>query len=416
MGACSRAKTTSGGRLHLLGLVSDGGVHAHIDHLFALLEGAKANGVPNTFIHFFSDGRDTSPTSGAGFVQNVIDTTRELSYGQLSTIMGRYYAMDRDKRWERILIAYEGLVEGKGTTSSLSEVVNLVKSNYSANPQITDEFLKPIIINKEGLIRENDTLVFFDYRADRMRQITETFGVQQYFEPKKEIPKNLKIYSMTQYKKEFPFESLYPPVVPKNVLAEVLSSKSQPQYHCAETEKYAHVTFFFNGGQEKEFPGEVRKMVPSPKVATYDLQPEMNCKGVAEALSEAMASKKYPFLMCNFAPPDMVGHTGKYDAAVKACAATDEAIGIVKKSCEDNGYVLLVTADHGNAEKMFDDKKGPHTAHTTNRVPFIMANTTHKFGSVSHNAALCDVAPTVLDLMQIPVPEKDMTGKSLLSH
>ncbi|CAG2100935.1 unnamed protein product [Medioppia subpectinata] len=414
--ACSRAKSTSSGRLHLLGLVSDGGVHAHIDHLFALLEGAKVNAVPNTYIHFFSDGRDTSPTSGAGFVQQVIDKTKELSYGSLSTIMGRYYAMDRDKRWERIQIAYEGLFEGKGTETTLDQVVDVVKQNYAANPTITDEFLKPIIINKEGLIRENDTLVFIDYRADRMRQITETLGVQQYFEPKKNIPKNLAIYSMTQYKKEFPFKSLYPPVVPKNVLAEVLGSKGLPQYHCAETEKYAHVTFFFNGGQEKEFAGEVRQMVGSPKVATYDLQPEMNCKGVGEALAAAIASKKYPFLMCNFAPPDMVGHTGKYEAAVKACAATDVAIGVVKKACEDNGYVLLVTADHGNAEKMYDNKRGPHTAHTTNRVPFIMANTTHKFGTLSHNAALCDVAPTVLDLLGIPVPEQDMTGRSLISH
>ena len=330
--------------------------------------------------------------------------------------MGRYYAMDRDKRWERIQIAYEGLVEGKGTETTLAEVVNLVKQNYAANPQITDEFLKPIIVNKEGIIRENDTLVFIDYRADRMRQISETFGVQQYFEPKKDIPKGLKLYTMTQYKKEFPFESLYPPVVPKNVLAEVISAKGEPQFHCAETEKYAHVTFFFNGGQEAAFPGEDRKMVPSPKVATYDLQPEMNCKGVGEAMAEAIALKKYPFVMCNFAPPDMVGHTGKYEAAVKACAATDVAIGVIKKACEDHGYILLITADHGNAEKMYDANKGPHTAHTTNRVPFIMANSDKKFASISHNAALCDVAPSVLDLIGIPIPEKDITGKSLISH
>ncbi|XP_054168110.1 2,3-bisphosphoglycerate-independent phosphoglycerate mutase-like [Oppia nitens] len=415
--ACTRAKTTSNGRLHLLGLVSDGGVHAHINHLFSLLEGAKVNGVPNTYIHFFSDGRDTSPTSGVGFIQQVIDKTKELSYGNLSTIMGRYYAMDRDKRWERIQIAYEGLVEGKGVETTLDDVIGVVKSNYEANPTVTDEFLKPIIINKEGLIRENDTLVFIDYRADRMRQITETLGVEQHFEPKKQIPNNLKIYTMTQYKKEFPFDILYPPSVPKNVLAEVISSKGWPQYHCAETEKYAHVTFFFNGGQEKEFTGEERKMVQSPKVATYDLQPEMNAKGVGEALAEAIATKKYPFIMCNFAPPDMVGHTGKYEAAVVACAATDKAIGVVKTACEQNGYVLLVTADHGNAEKMYaDSNKSPLTSHTTNRVPFIMANTDKKFASISHDTALCDVAPTVLDLLGIPIPEQDMTGKSLIAH
>lgn len=393
-------------------MVSDGGVHAHIDHLFALLEAAKILGVPNTYIHFFSDGRDTSPTSGAGFVQQVIDKTKE--YGHLSTIMGRYYAMDRDKRWERILIAYEGLFEGKGTETTLAEVVNVVKQNYAAD--VTDEFLKPIIVNKEGLIKENDTLVFFDYRADRMRQITETIGVKQHFEPKKDLPKNLKIYTMTQYKKEFPFENLYPPVIPKNVLAEVIASKGLPQLHCAETEKYAHVTFFFNGGQEVAFEGEDRKLIPSPKVATYDLQPEMNCKGVAEAMAEAIKTKKYAFVMCNFAPPDMVGHTGKYEAAVKACAATDQAIGIIKKACEENDYILLITADHGNAEKMYDSKGGPLTSHTTNRVPFIMANTDKKFASISHNAALCDVAPTVLDLLGVAVPVADMTGKSLISH
>jgi len=397
-----------------LGLVSDGGVHAHIDHLFALLEGAKVNKVPQTFIHFFSDGRDTSPTSGEGFIQQVIDKTKALDYGSLSTIMGRYYAMDRDKRWERIQIAFEGLVEGKGERTSLEEAVNVVKRNYSEG--VTDEFLKPIIINENGLIKENDTLVFIDYRADRMRQITETFGVEQHFDPPKAIPKNLKLITMTQYKKEFPFANLYPPVVPKNVLAEVLGNKGWPQYHCAETEKYAHVTFFFNGGQEKPFPLEDREMVPSPKVATYDLQPEMNCKGVAEALSKAIASQKYPFVMCNFAPPDMVGHTGKYEAAVKACTATDEAIGIVKNACEQNNYVMLVTADHGNAEKMYDDKKGPHTAHTTNRVPFLMTNTDKKFGNISHNAALCDVATTVLDLLGVEIPVEDMTGKSLLGH
>jgi 2,3-bisphosphoglycerate-independent phosphoglycerate mutase len=410
--ACNRAKNTSGGRLHLLGLVSDGGVHSHINHLFALIEGANVNDVPETYIHFFSDGRDTSPTSGANFVQQVIDKTKELNYGILSTIMGRYYAMDRDKRWERIQIAFEGLVEGKGEKTTLEKAVEVVKANYSED--VTDEFLKPIIINENGLIRDNDTLVFIDYRADRMRQITETFGVEQHFDPLKNIPKNIKLYTMTQYKKEFPFACLYPPIIPKNVLAEVISNKGLPQYHCAETEKYAHVTFFFNGGQEKSFPHEDRELIQSPKVATYDLQPEMSCKGVAEALAKAIASQKYPFVMCNFAPPDMVGHTGKYEAAVKACAATDEAIGIVKKACEQNNYVMLVTADHGNAEKMFDEKKGPHTAHTTNRVPFIMTNTDKRFGTISHNAALCDVAPTVLDFLGVEIPEKDMTGKSLL--
>lgn len=281
---------------------------------------------------------------------------------------------------------------------------------------VTDEFLKPIIVNREGLIQDNDTLIFINYRADRVRQITETLGIRQNFDtPKENMPKNIEIITMTEYKKEFPFKQLYPPGIPKNVLAEVVSSAQWPQFHTAETEKYAHVTFFFNGGQEKEFPGEDRVMVPSPKVATYDLQPEMNCAGVADEMVKAMALKKYPFVMCNFAPPDMVGHTGKYEPAVKACMATDKAIGVVKKGCEENGYVLLITADHGNAEKMYDDNGGPLTSHTTNRVPFSMSNTTMKFNGGGHNAALCDVAPTVLDLLGLPIPTADMTGKSLLA-
>mgnify|MGYP002649218797 CR=1 FL=1 len=436
--ACERAKTVSGGRLQLLGLVSDGGVHAHIEHLYSLLEGAKVNGVPTTYVHFFSDGRDTSPTSGAGFVQAVLDRCKALGYGSLATIMGRYYAMDRDKRWERIQLAVEGLVDGVGEKTTPEEVVAVVKKNYANSEysetkqnkavskwhhqnnclftlvDVTDEFLKPIIVNSEGLLRDNDTLVFIDYRADRMRQITETIGIKTPFE-KANMPKGLELFTMTEYKKEFPFRQLYPATVPKNVLAEVVSAAGWPQFHTAETEKYAHVTFFFNGGQEKAFPGEERQLVSSPKVATYDLQPEMSCAGVGEAVAAAVATKKYPFVMCNFAPPDMVGHTGKYEPAVKACAATDRAIGVIKAACEAAGYALLITADHGNAEKMYDDKGGPLTSHTTNRVPFVLHNTTRQFAiPPDHNAALCDVAPTVLDLLGLAIPAADMTGKSLL--
>ena len=411
--ACERAKQSSNGRIHFLGLISDGGVHSHINHLFSLLEGAKQHQVPKAFIHFFSDGRDTSPTSGVEYIKQLQDKMKELNYGALSTLMGRYYAMDRDKRWERIQIAYEGLVEGIGDKATNENIIEVVKNNYTN--KVTDEFLKPIIINEEGLIKDNDTLVFFNYRADRVRQITETFGIEQHFsEPKKPL-QNIKLYTMNQYKKEFPFPILYPPIVPKNVLAEVISNQNWNQFHCAETEKYPHVTFFFNGGQEKAFPNEDREMVPSPKeVATYDLKPEMNCKGVAEAMVKAIENGKYPFVMCNFAPPDMVGHTGKYEAAVIACTATDQAIGMIKEACEKHGYVLLITADHGNAEKMYDDKKGPHTAHTTNRVPFIMTGG-KQFGKPFHNAALCDVAVTVLDLMGVQKPN-EMTGRSLLKN
>ncbi|XP_076340567.1 2,3-bisphosphoglycerate-independent phosphoglycerate mutase-like [Tachypleus tridentatus] len=410
--ACNCAKANNG-RLHFLGLVSDGGVHSHINHLFALLEAAKLSAVPNTYIQFFSDGRDTSPTSGVIYVQQVLDKIKELQYGSLATIMGRYYAMDRDKRHERVKLAFEGMVQGIGEKATPENVIDLIKKRYeSTEDKQTDEFLKPIILDESGLIQDNDTMIFIDFRADRMRQITEAFGLERHFETAK-VPQNLNIFTMTQYKKEFPFPCLYPPEIPKNVLSEWIASKQLTQFHCAETEKYAHVTFFFNGGQEKAFPLEDRLMVPSPRVATYDLKPEMSCKEVAQEMVKALESGKYPFLMCNFAPPDMVGHTGIYEAAVKAVEATDKAIGMIQQACEKHGYVMLVTADHGNAEVMVDEKGGPVTAHTTNRVPFCMTGF-RKFKKLEHNAALCDVATTVLDLMGLDIPP-EMTGKSLLA-
>lgn len=411
--ACESANTKSGGRLHLLGLVSDGGVHAHIAHLFALLEVAKKHGVPKTFIQFFSDGRDTLPTSGKGFLQQTIEKTKELGYGILTSVMGRYYAMDRDQRWERIKIAYDGLVQGAaaGETSTIDDVLNLIQKRYDAG--VFDEFMTPIILNTEGQIKDNDTLVFIDFRSDRMREITEAFWKHNQFESAVK-PENLNIFTMTEYQKEYPFKALYPQILPKNVLAEVLSNAGKTQFHCGETEKWAHVTYFFNGRQDPPFAGEERKLVASPKVATYDLQPEMSSAGVANEVSEAVSSGKFDFLMCNFANPDMVGHTGKYEPTVIACAATDRGIGQILEACNKNNYVLLVTADHGNAEVMYDPVKGgPYTQHTTNRVPFCMTGP-RKFGEIKHNAALCDVAPTVLDLMGVAAPA-EMEGKTLLS-
>lgn len=401
------------GRLHLLGLISDGGVHAHIQHLFALLEGAKKQGVKETFIHFFADGRDTSPTSGVTYVQQVLDKVKELNYGSLSTITGRYYAMDRDNRHERIKLAYEGMVQGIGEKTTPNDVVALIQKRYNdtSDPQ-TDEFLKPIIVDEKGMIQDNDTLIFINFRADRVRQISAALGIERHFETSK-APQNLKICTMTQYKKEFPFSMLYPPTVPSNVLSEWISKKGFTQFHCAETEKYAHVTFFFNGGQEKAFNKEDRLMVPSPKVATYDLKPEMSCMEVAQEMVKVIEQKKYPFVMCNFAPPDMVGHTGKYEPAIKGVETTDTAIGLLVDACKKNDFVLLVTADHGNAEKMIGDKGGPHTAHTTNKVPFIMTGS-KKFKEIKHDAALCDVAPTILALMGVDQPS-EMTGQSLLT-
>jgi len=343
---------------------------------------------------------------------------KKENYGELASIMGRYYAMDRDKRWERIQCAYEGLVGGRGDKVGKDQVVEYIKTNrYGKKPkEETDEFLTPIIISDEGRIKDNDTLIFFDYRADRMREITETFGLQRHFQSNVPHPTGLHISSMTEYKKEFPFPVLFAPQSHKNVLAEWLASKNLSQVHCAETEKYAHVTFFFNGSREEAFPKEERIMVPSPKVATYDLQPEMSCMGVAQKMAEVIKTKQHPFVMCNFAPPDMVGHSGVYEATVIACEATDKAIGLVEEACKENDYVMLVTADHGNAEKMYDDKGGKHTAHTCNRVPFLSTgNRRFKpgFEINGRKSALCDVAPTVLDLMGLDVP-KEMPGKSLL--
>lgn len=414
MEACQRA-INKGGRLHLLGLVSDGGVHGHIEHLISLLIAAQKLKVPNVYIHFFADGRDTPPRSAIKYAKQLVEKLKELQYGSIATMMGRYYAMDRDRRWDRIKIAYDGLVAGVGETIQVdkfdySELFKKIDERYDAGQ--TDEFFTPIIINKSGLLRNGDTLLFFNFRSDRMRQINETLGLKLNFETNAKL-EDIELFTMNQYKKEFPFKMLYPPVKPMNVVAEVISKGGFEQFHCAETEKYAHVTFFFNGGREAEFEGEHRKMVPSPKVATYDLDPEMNAAGVADELCKAMSDGRYQFVMCNFAPPDMVGHTGKYEPTIKGVEATDKAIGRVAASCEKNNYTLLVTSDHGNAEKMLDDKGGPVTSHTTNRVPFILHNSDQVFKKIEHDAALCDVAPTVLHLIGLNKPA-EMDGQSLI--
>lgn len=409
--ACNRAKNGNG-RLHFLGLVSDGGVHAHINHLFAMLEAAKLQGVPKSFVQFFGDGRDTRPTSGVTYMKQLLDKLNELDYGSIATVMGRYYAMDRDKRRERTKLAYEGLTQGIGEKVSIDGLIQLVESRYNAegDKKQTDEFLTPIIVNEEGIVKDGDTLIFIDFRADRMRQIVEAFAIERHFETSK-VASDLGIYCMTEYKKEFALPCLFPPGSPKNVLAEVLANEKLKQYHCAETEKYAHVTFFFNGGCEKSFELEDRQLVPSPKVATYDLDPKMSAAGVADAMCETIATEIYPFVMCNFAPPDMVGHTGKYEPCIKGCEATDVAIGRIRESCRKHGYTMMVTADHGNAEQMINPLGGPHTAHTCNRVPFCVTN--RKFRKFDHDPALCDVATTVLQELGVPLPP-EMTGKQLL--
>jgi len=291
-------------------------------------------------------------------------------------------------------------------------VVDLVKQRYAKDE--TDEFLKPIILSKDGLIKDGDTVILFDYRADRMREIAETMGIERHFESETKHPSNLHIIGMTQYSVDYPFPSLFPPQSQKNVLAEWLAHEKLTQFHCAETEKYAHVTFFFNGGMEKQFENEERCLVPSPKVATYDLKPEMSCEGVGEKMVEQIKAKKHPFIMCNFAPPDMVGHTGIYDAAVIACEATDKAIGRIYEACKENDYILMVTADHGNAEKMIAPDGGKHTAHTCNPVPFTCSSKKYRFKKPADRPpALRDVAPTVLFLMGLSVPD-EMDGIPIL--
>ncbi|KAK9729092.1 2,3-bisphosphoglycerate-independent phosphoglycerate mutase [Basidiobolus ranarum] len=396
------------GRLHLLGLVSDGGVHSHIKHLFGLVEAAKEFGVPDVFIHFFGDGRDTAPKSAVKYMKELLDFLTKLNYGSVATVCGRYYAMDRDKRWERIQLAFDGLVSGKGEKSD--DAIKAIEERYKQND--TDEFLKPIIVNQNGIIKDDDTLFFFDYRSDRMREITQSFGIQPTpFDSK--VPKNLHIFTMTQYKADFPFEVAFPAQTMDNVLAEWLATNKISQCHVAETEKYAHVTFFFNGGCEKQFDLEERRLIPSPRVATYDLKPEMSAQSVGEKVAEEIASGQFPFIMCNFAPPDMVGHTGVYEAAIKGVEATDKAIGVIYEACKKNDYILFVTSDHGNAEKMISEHGGPHTAHTCAPVPFTM--TSNKYRFVKGQGALCDVAPTILRVMGLDVPAQ-MTGKSLLDE
>ncbi|KAJ3217982.1 hypothetical protein HDU67_006882 [Dinochytrium kinnereticum] len=414
--ALKRAADPAGtGRLHLLGLVSDGGVHSHQDHLHAILTAAKAADVKETYIHFFGDGRDCSPRSAITYLERLREHVEKIGYGTLATIVGRYYAMDRDKRWERVKVAYDAVVEGVSSqdvyVDGFDGFKTAIETAYAKDE--TDEFLKPIVLAKAaGAIKDGDTLVFFNFRSDRMRELSSAIGILPTPFAVPRVPQNVTITTMTQYKADFPFAPIFPPQKMDNVLAEWLGKHEVPQVHIAETEKYAHVTFFFNGGTEATYKLEDRDLVASPKVATYDLKPEMSAIEVAEKVAERVAEKRHPFVMCNFAPPDMVGHTGVFEAAKKGVEATDKAIGIIYEACEANGYTLFITADHGNAEKMIAADGTPHTAHTCNKVPFIMTSTEHKFVPTT-DANLADVAPTLLDVMGIPIPE-EMTGRSLI--
>ena len=413
--AISNAKQ-KGAALHLMGLLSDGGVHSHIDHLFALVELAKRQGMEKVFIHCFMDGRDVPPESGKGYMQQLCAKLDELGVGKVATVMGRYYAMDRDNRWERVQKAYEAMVEGKGEQNDCP--VAAMQASYDAG--VTDEFVLPTVIVQDGApvakISQGDSVIFFNFRPDRAREITRTFVDPEFTGFAREY---FPVYyvCMTQYDKTFPnVHVAYRPQVLNNTLGEYLAKNGKKQFRIAETEKYAHVTFFFNGGVEQPNEGEDRFLIPSPKVATYDLQPEMSAYGVAEKACEMIRSGEYDVMILNFANPDMVGHTGVMEAAVKACEAVDECLGKVIEAILEVGGEAIVTADHGNSEMMIDPKtKGPFTAHTTNPVPCILVSDSHKGAKLREGGILADLAPTLLQLMGLPKPE-EMEGTSLIAQ
>ena len=396
----------NGTSLHLYGLLSNGGVHSHIDHLYALMRMAKDKGLQRVYLHCFLDGRDVSPTSGKGFVQALADKCAELGVGKIATVMGRYYAMDRDKRWERVQMAYDAMVYGEGNHNP--DPVDAVAQSYAAN--VTDEFMEPVVCDSEGTISDNDSVIFFNYRPDRAREITRAIvdpdfdGFQREFFPTTYV-------CNTEYDATMPNVLVaWPRIAVKNGLGEYLSSLGLTQLRIAETEKYAHVTFFLNGGREETFEGEERILVPSPKVATYDLQPEMSAYEVKDKLVAELNKKKFDFICLNFANGDMVGHTGVYDAIFKAVKAVDACVHDVVETAKVNGYEVVLIADHGNADHAENADGTPNTAHSLNPVPIIVVSDRVK--SV-RNGVLADVAPTVLKLMGLPQPE-EMTGKALI--
>lgn len=404
----------NGTALHLMGLMSDGGVHSHNSHLYGLLEMAKRMGVKDVFIHCFMDGRDVPPTSGADYVSELIQKTKELGIGKVATVMGRYYAMDRDQNWDRVEKAYNAMVKGVGITAA--DPVEAIKKSYETidadGKNLTDEFILPTVCAKNATVSEDDSIIFFNFRPDRARQITRTF-VDKDFKGFKKKYFPVKFVCFTQYDATMPnVEIAFKPQSLKNTLGEYLSANGKTQLRIAETEKYAHVTFFFNGGTEKIYKGEERTLIPSPKVATYDLQPEMSQPKVTEAVVEAIESGEFDVIILNFANCDMVGHTGVFDAAVKAVEAVDEGVGKVYDAVMKMGGQLLITADHGNADKMMETDGSPFTAHTTNIVPFIVVGYDCE---LREGGRLCDIAPTMLQILDMEQPE-EMTGVSIIKN
>lgn len=396
-------------KLHFLGLLSDGGVHSHNTHLYALLEMAKERGLKDVYVHAVLDGRDVPPKSALAYFQELDSKIRTIGVGRVATIAGRYYTMDRDKRWERVEQGYRAMTEGKGHRAGTPE--QAVTNSYDRGE--SDEFLKPTIVDQRGLVEDGDGIIFFNFRPDRAREITRAFVDADLREFERA---NIKVnfVCMTQYDATIKVPVAFGPQNLDDTLGEIISRSGYKQLRIAETEKYAHVTYFFNGGKEKPNPGEDRVLIPSPKVATYDLQPEMSAYLVTNAVVERIHSGKYSLIILNFANPDMVGHTGIYEAAVKAVETVDACVGRVVDEVLAQGGAVLLIADHGNAEKMIDLVTGqPHTAHTTNPVPFVLILDDGKEHKLREDGALADVAPTILGMMNIPVP-KAMTGKSLM--
>jgi 2,3-bisphosphoglycerate-independent phosphoglycerate mutase len=424
-------------KLHLFGLLSDGGVHSQQTHLYALLKMAKQNGVDRVFVHAFMDGRDTLPTNGAGYLEQLQQKMREYNSGQIATVSGRYYAMDRDRRWERIAKAYNAMVFADAEGGKIADPVRGMKDSY--NRGVTDEFVLPFVCTDKDIggqplatIRDEDACICFNYRADRVRQITRALARNSGLNasggrdlpgavdldatiPRDRVPKNLHYVCMTQYDKNFSLPVVIPAESMANILANVMGGLNMRNLRVAETEKYAHVTYFFNGGVEQPFPGEEREMVQSPKVATYDLKPEMSAAGIADAVVKATEDGTFGVIIVNFANADMVGHSGKIEPTIKAVETVDACLGRIEAAVRAKGGAMLITADHGNAEMMIDPATGgPHTAHTLNPVPFIVVAEDAKQFMLKPNGSLRDISPTMLGMLGIDEP-KEMTGSDLRS-
>jgi 2,3-bisphosphoglycerate-independent phosphoglycerate mutase len=430
--AMKRAR--EGGRqLHLFGLVSDGGVHSHQEHLYALLRIARENGLTRVFVHAFMDGRDTGPTSGAGYIEKLEQRMREYAVGKVASINGRYYAMDRDKRWERERKAFDAMVNGKAEGGAYPNAVARIKENY--NGGTTDEFLVPFVVTDAtgkptAQIRDEDVCINFNFRADRARQITRVLARESGLNkeggrnldawealdetiPRSEIPKKLHYLCMTQYDKLYELPVIIPPESLDNILANVLAAHQLRNLRVAETEKFAHVTYFFNGGIETPFPGEDRTLIPSLKVATYDLAPEMRAEGIGDTVVKAVNDTAFDLIVVNFANADMVGHSGKLEPTIKACEAIDAQLERIYKAIKERSGSWLITADHGNAELMVDPVTGgPHTAHTTNPVPMIYVAEDAPHYRLRNDGSLRDISPTLLSVLKIGEP-KEMTGGDL---